>query len=122
VGLVFFVENRRILRVEPVEGLEVAHAQEGFCRLLEGRVHGVDEAGDLLVCEHGLDDADDEVLDVVHEVLELNEIQLSLDVGKLAQVPPRQRFFRPEALLYSGLAFSYDASEEEYLCSTHHLG
>lgn len=71
---------------QPVDGVGVAHAQEGTLGRLELRVVLLDGGLGDGVLEGEVDDAADDVLEVVEEVVEADKVELALDVCVLGEL------------------------------------
>ncbi len=99
VGVALLVGDGRVLLVEPLDGLLVLHAHEGPRRLLEVRVERLDVPAHRVVRQHLVDDARDELLDVLEQVVKLDEVELGFHVGVLGQMTPRQALLGAERLL-----------------------
>lgn len=74
------------LLTEPVDGVGVAHAHERSLRALELGVVLLDGSGGGGVLEGDVDDTADDVLKMAEKVVELDEVELSLDVGVLGKL------------------------------------
>ncbi|TLS27832.1 hypothetical protein PpBr36_00576 [Pyricularia pennisetigena] len=121
VRVTLLVEDRRILGVEPINGIAVLHPHEGSGGLDEVRVESLDVACNLGVVENAVDNTANDLLDVDKKVLKVDTVQLTLHVRGLVttenQVPVVKHvrlpnILRPRDLVGNGISVTGCATRD----------